>query len=189
MSSAKVRLRPSVASTSLGSRTTTSRQRNKRSEPERRYRQQWGYGSEWPEKADVSSAPPLVAYPIKPMGGARGDDIQARAETGKSTMDSMEVAQCFVSLAFAVCSHRSRVALISRASFELGSTERSVRTSGSLLEEKGRVSATRRGRRSACLGMDRLNCKSKVAPGNRSFSRKNRDREDILRSCAALAAL
>ncbi|KAG6521025.1 hypothetical protein ZIOFF_018091 [Zingiber officinale] len=100
----------------------------------------------------------------------------------------MEVAQCFVSLAFAVHSHRSRVALISRASFELGSTEKSARTSGSLLEEKGRVSATRRGRRSACLGMDRLNCKSKVAPGNRSFSRKNRDREDISRSCAALAA-
>lgn len=37
------------------------RLRKNRSERERRPRWQWGCGSEWPEKADPFSAPPLVA--------------------------------------------------------------------------------------------------------------------------------
>lgn len=80
-----------------------------------------------------------------------------RLEIAKSTIDSSDVAQHFISPLIAGFSQSSRAILISLAFFKLGSMEKRERILRTLAEENGIMLATPLGRRFS-FGMDLLHC-------------------------------
>ncbi|WVZ20207.1 hypothetical protein V8G54_007529 [Vigna mungo] len=108
-----------------------------------------------------------MVYCCNPVSWSTSVDKTTRffpsLEVLKSTMDSSEVAQYFSSPLILVSSHSLRVFFTTLASSDSGLMENLVKTSSTLLDEKGIESATWRGKKVAWLELG-VKCRSIFVP-------------------------